>query len=78
MIISHFQKFFIDLNSLVGVDSNVNLIGLVQEVIRIDKINTVFEKNNPKIEDFDELDDDSEKIELTRGLIKKIKDAIRL
>ena len=67
----------IDLNLLIGIDNSVNVVGLLEEIIRIEKIDSIFEKNNATIEDFKNLDKDSEKIELTRGLIQKIKDAIR-
>ena len=67
----------IDINSLVGVGKTNDIMGFIQEMTRIDKLESLFEKKNIKQEDFDALDEDFEKIELTRGLVERIKDAIR-
>ena len=66
----------IDLNSLIGIGTTQNIMALIQEFERMEKIDELFDKKNVKPEDFNALDDDFEEIELTRGLIKRIKDAI--
>ena len=67
----------IDINSLVGVGKTNNIMGFIQEMVRIDKMDSLFEKKMVKQKDFDALDEDFYQIELTRGLVERIKDAIR-
>lgn len=67
----------IDINSLVGVDKSNNIVDLLKEFIRIDKMDSLFEKKIIKESDIDDLDKEIYQIELTKGLIERIKDAIR-
>ena len=67
----------IDINSLVGVSNSSNVIGLFEEFTRIEKIDAIFDNKHAKPEDFEKLDDKIEEIELTRGLVNRIKEAIK-
>lgn len=67
----------IDLNSLVGVNDSNNLIELIKELVRIDKFDALFEKKNVNNKDIETLDSEILEIELTKGFVEKIKDAIR-
>ena len=46
-------------------------------MVRIEKMDTLFEKKIVKQADIDALDEEIYQIELTKGLVEKIKDAIR-
>jgi len=67
----------IDINSLVGVSNSSNVIGLFEEFTRIEQIDAIFDNKYAKPKDFEKLDDKIEEIELTRGLVERIKSALR-
>ena len=67
----------IDINSLIGVSDSSNIIDLFEEFTRIEKIDALFDNKYAKPEDFEKLDNKIEEIELTRGLVERIKSALR-
>ena len=67
----------IDINSLIGVSDSSNIIDLFEEFTRIEKIDALFDNKYAKPEDFEKLDNKIEEIELTRGLVNRIKEAIK-
>ncbi len=67
----------IDINSLIGVGSTNNILELIQEFVRIEKMDALFDKKKVTDADIKALDDEITEIELTRGLVERIKDAIR-
>ena len=73
----NFDNRCIDINSLVGVGKTNDISGFFQEMVRIEKMDSLFEKKIVKQADIDALDEEIYQIELTKGLVEKIKDAIR-
>ena len=71
------DKRCIDLNSLIGVNKDSDITELLIEFVRIAKMDALFEKKVVNQSDIDDLDKEIYKIELNRGLIERIKDAIR-
>ncbi len=67
----------IDVNTLIGVTPSTNLTELFIEFSRIDKMDALFEKKTINDTDLESIQNDIMEIELTRGLVKKIKDAIQ-
>ena len=67
----------IDINSLIGVGKTNDITGIFQEMIRIEKMDSLFDKKVVKQSDIDDLDKEIYQIELTKSLVEKIKDAIR-
>lgn len=67
----------IDINSLIGIGKNNNAIGLFEEMIRIKKIDALFEKRYVTDKDIEDLDEEILEIELTKDLVEKIKEAIK-
>ena len=67
----------IDINSLIGVGSTNNILELIQEFVRIEKMDALFDKKIVTDADIKALDDEITEIELTRGLVEKIKEALR-
>ena len=67
----------IDINSLIGVSDSSNIIDLFEEFTRIEKIDALFDNKYAKPEEFEKLDNKIEEIELTRGLVNRIKEAIK-
>ena len=67
----------IDINSLIGVGSTNNILELIQEFVRIEKMDALFDKKKVTDADIKALDDEITEIELSRGLVEKIKEAIK-
>ena len=67
----------IDINSLIGVGSTNNILELIQEFVRIEKMDALFDKKKVTDADIKALDDEITEIELTRGLVEKIKESIK-
>ncbi|MBR6072309.1 MAG: helix-turn-helix transcriptional regulator [Acholeplasmatales bacterium] len=67
----------IDINSLIGVGSTNNILELIQEFVRIEKMDALFDKKIVTDADIKALDNEITEIELTRGLVEKIKEALR-
>ena len=66
----------IDINSLVGISNTNNIIGLFEEFIRMKKLDALFEKRYITDEEIKCLDEEITEIELTKDLVKKLKEAI--
>ena len=69
------DKRYVNLNKIIGVSNDSNILGLYEEFTRINKLDELFNKKTVLESDIEETKDIKE-IELTRSLIKKIKDAI--
>lgn len=67
----------IDINSLIGVDKSNDIIDLIQEFERMERSDALFNNYKTKYEDFAKFDGDFDEIELTRGLVNRIKEAIQ-
>ena len=67
----------IDLNSLIGVGKSNNILGIFEEITRINKAEALFEKGKASDDEVKALSDDITEIELNRMLVKQIKDVIR-
>ena len=67
----------IDINSLIGVGKSNNILGIFEEITRINKAETLFEKGKPSDAEIKALNDEITEIELNRMLVKQIKDVIR-
>lgn len=67
----------IDINSLIGIKSNINAMGLFEEFTRINKAEALFKKGKPTNDEIKALDDEITEIELTRSLVETIKEAIK-
>ena len=67
----------IDINSLIGIKSNINAMGLFEEFTRINKAEALFKKGKATNDEIKALDDEITEIELTRSLVETIKEAIR-
>ena len=67
----------IDINSLIGVGKSNNILGIFEEITRINKAEALFEKGKPTDDEIKALNDEIIEIELNRMLVKQIKDAIR-
>ena len=66
----------IDINSLIGINSSKDIIDIFIEFIRMEKIDTLFDKENPTNEDIVDLDTKTNGIELTKTLVNRIKNAL--
>lgn len=73
-IIFENDKRKIKLNELIAVNEENNLLPLIIELERIEKMDSLFDKKNPTIDDIDF--DDITDIEINNNFIKRIKDAI--
>lgn len=67
----------IDINSLIGIKSNINAMGLFEEFTRINNVESLLEKGIPSEDDIEKINGDITEIELNRTLVKQIKDAIK-
>ncbi|MBQ9520042.1 MAG: helix-turn-helix transcriptional regulator [Acholeplasmatales bacterium] len=67
----------IDINSLIGVGKSNNILGIFEEITRINKAEALFEKGKPTDGEIKALNDEIIEIELNRMLVKQIKDVIR-
>ena len=67
----------IDINSLIGVGKSNNILGIFEEITRINKAEALFEKGKPSDAEVKALNDEITEIELNRMLVKQIKDVIR-
>ena len=67
----------IDINSLIGIKSNINAMGLFEEFTRISNVESLLEKGISSEDDIEKINGDITKIELNRTLVKQIKDAIK-
>ena len=67
----------IDINSLIGVGKSNNILGIFEEFTRINKAEALFERKDVTDKDIRALDDEITEIELNRGLVEKIKEAIK-
>lgn len=67
----------IDINSLIGIKSNMNAMGLFEEFTRINKAEALFKKRYVTDKDIADLDEEFLEIELTKDLVEKIKEAIK-
>ena len=67
----------IDINSLIGVGKSNNILGIFEEITRINKAEALFEKGKASDDDIEFLKNEITEIELNRMLVKQIKDVIR-
>ena len=67
----------IDINSLIGVGKSNNILGIFEEITRINKAEALFEKGKASDDDIESLKNEITEIELNRMLVKQIRDVIR-